>query len=382
LGSGKLCQNIGNAAAFFFWNNFFQPLWFARTPGMFNSGVFVFVVLLISVAVGFVKGNLKLRFNLFILFYLILLSWMVISTLSSPTPKFGWDGIAFHLTYHLPVLLIASVIHSKDDVQKIMTVIAISIGFYASKVGISCLKSGANQAVAFEGGQMSDNNYFMAAVVSMVPFFIYSIFHYDSYFPKIMRKVFIAISVLSVVAIVFSNSRGAAIGLAALILLYIVLVSKRKIRDVVIIGVLATITFFLLPKSFFERMSTIEVGVEQKEASASARMNLMQSAYKCALDHPVFGVGPECWIKGGHAWFYARDNHLPHCGYLKFAAELGFVGLFIYLIFVTYTILCLLFIRNRLEYDGDKKCAAFSNCISHVNYRVSFTERFSGWSFP
>jgi O-antigen ligase len=100
----------------------------------------------------------------------------------------------------------------------------------------------------------------------------------------------------------------------------------------------------------------------QTEASAMSRLHLMKSAFQCALDHPILGIGPNSWIYIAES--YAGDDTEPHSAYIKLAAESGFIGLSIYIFLISNTVSRLLNQRKAYLSIDNYQQAIFSTILA------------------
>jgi O-antigen ligase len=136
-------------------------------------------------------------------------------------------------------------------------------------------------------------------------------------------------------AIIFSKSRGGTVGLLAMML--VLLYQMRRLRPGVAVLVVAAslATLPLLPSSFTSRMSSIFNAEEDPTGSREARKQLLREGYQAFLDHPVFGLG------AGQFQNYQPENREEawretHNAVLQVAAELGIVGLIVFMLLVGY----------------------------------------------
>jgi putative inorganic carbon (hco3(-)) transporter len=148
----------------------------------------------------------------------------------------------------------------------------------------------------------------------------------------VFRIACAAAAVLAVVAIVFTHSRGGFGGLAAAMALWAVR-EKRRVQAIVLGAVFALGLVVFAPESFWKRNET--VATFHQDASAMGRVYAWQVASRISLDKPLLGVGA-----GGFrfAWpLYAPPEshraYVAHNLFLEVIGELGWVGLFLFLVF-------------------------------------------------
>jgi O-antigen ligase len=351
------------AASAFLWNNIFQPLSFARSPGAFPAAQAVLALLVGSYALHMVRGTLKPKGNFLIWYSPILLGWILITALISPIPH-AMEGFVEILKYLVPLFFISLGLRSVLDIKILSILLTLSVGVWSAQAGIHGMVKGVTRDMAIQGGQMTDNNDFMAATVSILPMLLFLTFSYKGKFKIGVKSGGFLIAILSIAAIIFSGSRGATLGLVASALLYVVLVSKKKMRDGVGLVVVAVAVLLVLPDAFWERMSTIRIGAEQTEGSAQERMHMMTAAFWAVVDKPLFGVGPDCWLAVSE--YYSGLRFDPHNIWLKLTAEIGIPGLILYLIALGGTIGQLFRARKLALRRRDSECANLATALIMV----------------
>jgi O-antigen ligase len=147
--------------------------------------------------------------------------------------------------------------------------------------------------------------------------------------PPLLRLL-AAVGIPSIAAaIIFTKSRGGTVGLVAMLL--VLLYQMRRVRPGVALLVIAAAaaTIPMLPESFTQRMSSIVNPEEDPLGSREARKRLLRESYEAFLEHPVTGLG------AGQFMNYRPDEREQpwretHNAVLQVAAELGVVGLVIF----------------------------------------------------
>jgi O-antigen ligase len=360
------------AACLFLWNDIFQPLAFARMPTAFQSAWYVLYVLIGSYVISVATGRIRPQLNFNLLYIPFYMAWIAITAAHS-TFLHARDGAIEIVKYIAPLMLISSGLNSIRQVKVVTLVLAASVGVWSMQAGVHGLVKGVTKDMGIPGGQMTDNNDFMAATVSILPVLIYLAFTYQGPYRLAAKWAGGLMAALSVSAIVFSNSRGAALGVAALILLYTAFVSRRKIRDGVAFLVIIGVTLLVLPQSFWDRMNTIELSAEQSEGSAAERLYMMKATFQAVLLNPVFGVGPGCWLEA--APLYTGKDLDPHNIWLKLSAEIGIPGLLLYLFIPGYTIYGLMGLRTKAirRREGDVAALCVTLVMAIVGYLLPST---------
>ncbi|HET9450897.1 MAG TPA: O-antigen ligase family protein [Aggregicoccus sp.] len=148
----------------------------------------------------------------------------------------------------------------------------------------------------------------------------------------VFRVACAAAAVLAVVAIVFTHSRGGFGGLAVAMGLWAVR-EKRRLQAIVVGAVFALGLVMFAPESFWKRNETVTEF--HQDASAMGRVYAWQVASRISLDKPLLGVGAGSFR---FAWpIYAPPEahraYVAHNLFLEVIGELGWVGLFLFLVF-------------------------------------------------
>jgi len=170
-------------------------------------------------------------------------------------------------------------------------------------------------------------------------------------FKKIMWAGGLAFMCLGVV---LTSSRS---GLLALIISIIICVweygIKEKRRQLVVATVLLTVLGLGIAASsshYRARLESIVLGnIEGSgdKGSREARVALFKKSVEVAVTHPIFGVGPGCFVMVDSGWV------LAHNAYTELAAETGFPGLFLFLVALAAAVKNIAVVRKSQQYRDD-----------------------------
>ena len=129
--------------------------------------------------------------------------------------------------------------------------------------------------------------------------------------------------VSSIMAILGSSSRGAVLGGAAALLVFL-RHSKHKVRTVVVLGVLAGTAWWSMPPQFSHRFDTAG-----EDHTSQERLERWTAGIDIMKHHPVLGIGYENWpiYYPAHYKPSAAAGSLCHNIFIQAGAELGFLGL-------------------------------------------------------
>lgn len=140
----------------------------------------------------------------------------------------------------------------------------------------------------------------------------------------------LASMILTAIAVLGTQSRGAFLGLAAM-LLFLAIRGRHKLMLGALAIVMIPIALLIMPPAWFERMESIRD--YRQDTSAMGRINSWSFAFNLASDRPLLGGGFDCFTP---RWFniYAPDPtdfHDAHSIYFEVLGEHGFIGLFVFL---------------------------------------------------
>jgi putative inorganic carbon (HCO3(-)) transporter len=219
-------------------------------------------------------------------------------------------------------------------------------------------------------GPLGDPNYYAQILLAMVPLALFRIWDERS---RVLRLAAMAAAGFAITGILLTYSRGAGLAFAVVFVL-MVLLRYVKARHVAFVAVGIAVALIAFP-DYTERLRTVgavsaatsEEGSGDESAAASSvrsRAGEMLTAWLVFVDHPVLGVGPgvfgEYYVEYSEriglevheeAKFGARAGEAPeresHNIFLSIAAELGAIGLFLFLGILFVTIRDLVKARRR-----------------------------------
>jgi putative inorganic carbon (hco3(-)) transporter len=159
--------------------------------------------------------------------------------------------------------------------------------------------------------------------------FVFFLRRYWNVWAKILMY-FVPLSAVS--CVIASSSRGAILGILG-ILVYFSFFSKRRVAAWVGTAIVVGLGYYLMPPQFLARFQSAG-----HDPTSMTRLEYWQLCRELMHSHPFLGIGYYNWIP------YYRDHFFDpnlywrveeaHNTYLQMGAELGYVGLAIFLIMV------------------------------------------------
>ncbi len=305
--------------------------------------------------------------------YLLLAMWGVflLSTLTAINPTEAWPQLDRVSKIFLMTLVSMKLLQEPRKVRALLWVMGLSIGFYGLKGGIWAVRTGGqNMVVGPEGSFIAGNTEIGLALNMAIPILI---FLRREETRRWVRHFLSATILFSVVAVLITYSRGAFLGLGA-VLVMLILKGRKKLLLLPSAALAVVLAATYLPAGWFERMETIQT--YERDSSAVSRLKTWKVGYWIALDRPLLGAGFRPFTRETFDRYmpnYPKD-HDAHNIFIQVLAEHGFTGLALYggLLVATGWNLRRLIRRAR----GDPSLRWVYNCchmleVSLVGYVVS-----------
>lgn len=293
-----------------------------------------------------------------------LILWMLVTTIFAFHQELAWAQMEKIAKIQLMIFLTLMLISTRERLQTLIWVIALSLAFYGVKGGIfTILNGGIYQVRGPLGTFIGGNNEIALALIMTIPLLRYLQLSTHS---KWIRLCLTAAMILSAIAVIGSQSRGAMLG-AAVMGVFLWLKSRNKFFTGLVIAVSAMMILAIMPEQWFERMSTIKT--YEEDDSAQGRINAWKMAFNLAMDRPIVGGGFETF-----QWdtfkIYAPDPenlHAAHSIYFQVLGEHGFVGLALFLALGIATWRAGAWVIKTAKRDEDKKWAADLAAMTQVS---------------
>ena len=285
---------------------------------------------------------------------------LVFVTLKNPfawNQDVAWDRWNQYFKVVVGALLVSTLIYSPRRVRWFLWVVMLSIGvFYGVKGGLFAIGTGGNFHVqgptpSFIGG----NTHLGVALLMVVPMFLAFMRDTNN---KWLRLGAVGSLWLTMLAVLFTYSRGAWLGLAVVGAL-LFLQSRRKALILAVIVPIAMVGGAMIPEKLFDRAETI---TEYKEdLSAMQRLQGWGVATNVALRHPL-GSGFILDATPVDLWMSYANFHHPafqranaaHSIYFQMLGDHGFGGLILFLLVVFATFVTLVRVRACVRGDPDR----------------------------
>ena len=290
------------------------------------------MIIAIATLVGLVfsRGRKTLPLTPISLLLLAFVAWMSITSLFAMQPAdvvyVSWSQV---IKTQFMLFVTMMLIRGRKQIDQLIWVIVISVGFYGVKGGIWTLTSGGQNLVwGPPGSFIEGNNELGLALAMLIPLMYYLAATTSKKWIKYGMWAAIGACVFSILG---SHSRGAflAIGAAAV---FLGIKSGRPIVTTAVLVLALAGAAAVMPENWTERMGTIET--YQSDASAISRLQTWETIWNMVKSRPIFGAGfdlanPQLYEM--YSPYPDMEVYGPHSIYFQVLGEHGFVGLALFL---------------------------------------------------
>jgi putative inorganic carbon (hco3(-)) transporter len=343
------------ALLMYLWFALFRPqdwIWIDITS-LRLSMVFGVVLLVPALASGlFPNASHPLSIGM-----ILFLCSSIVSQMGAVRPDIGWPWIDFLFRLFLACLLLVTLTSNAKRVIGVFAVIGGSLGFHAAKAGLAFVAGGGTRFADGLAGAFVDNNGYALGTVMIMPLLLATAQNFERLIPAEGvirtwgRRGFYMAVPLCMFAVIGTYSRGGFLSLSAALLVFMALQRRRFMAfaglAVVVAGV---VTVVPLPKSYTERLQTIQTYKEVGEDSALSRPHFWQVGINMGMSNP-FGVGLRQYEAAYDQYDFLHgrfgSKRAVHSAHVQVFAEQGFLGALLWAGLFAWASLACLRVRAR-----------------------------------
>lgn len=309
------------------------------------------------------KDRRPIPWNRELVLIALLLVYFTLTTFFSWVPSHAWPELEKVAKIIVMTFVATMFIYGRERIRALLLVIVLSIGFYGFKGGIFTILKGGAERVQGPPNSFIDGNTFLGLALNMVIPLLVALAKEES--RRGVRWLLYITAALCVMSSVFTYSRGAWLGLAAVLpltLLQLPRKAKLALFPFLIVG--AFFATALLPEKVFNRADTIST--YEEDGSANQRFMAWSVAWGVAKQHPLTGAGFEFeWANDGRWMGYGseeyrqamimanKDSAAAHSIYFQILGQHGFVVFAMYVTLLVSVHLTLLRIRTASRRSHD-----------------------------
>lgn len=275
----------------------------------------------------FSRDKLSMPSNPVVKLLIAFVIWMCVTTAFSFFPALSWDQLSKVLKIQLMTVVALIALKERKHIELFIWVNVLSIGFYGFKGGLFTIRTGGGGRVwGPPGGFIEGNNELAVALVMVIPLMNFLRLNSARLW---VRYGLLALMLLSAVAALGTQSRGALLAVSAMAVM-MWFRSARKAVAGVFVGGAAMAMLAFMPSSWETRMNTIETF--QNDNSAMGRIEAWKMTISLA-NRQFFGGGFEIYRPDIYALFAPDSPHQQgaHSIYFSVLGEHGYLGLMMFL---------------------------------------------------
>ena len=272
------------------------------------------------------KDRINPFFNGAVVMTAVLVAWMTVTLPFSFVPEYCYDP--WDRTFKITLMLIATIALTTDRKKLDVFIWAnvVAIGYYGVKGGVFTILTGGGGRVLGAGGFIAENNALALAEIVVVPLLRYLQLQVRN---KWLSAAMIAAMVLIVFSALGSQSRGALIGMVAMMSFFWVKSRNKFIWGIAIVFI-GVAVLVAMPDEYWQRMNTIKE--YDTDDSSQGRINSWWTAFHIANDR-ITGGGFRTNIQWVYDMYAPNPRFLlvEHSIYFQMLGEFGWIGLFLFL---------------------------------------------------
>jgi probable O-glycosylation ligase (exosortase A-associated) len=279
------------------------------------------------------------------------LVWVTITTFFAAYPDLAWAQLNKVAKIQFMIFVALILMNDRVRINALVWTIVLSLGFYGVKGGLfTALQGGAYRVHGPMQSFIGGNNEIGLALIMTIPLMRYCQLAATHW---VVRWGFTGAILLTVLAIVGSHSRGALVGLGAMVV-FLWLKSRKKFMTALMLGAAVVPVLFVMPEKWWERMYSI--ADYQEDQSARGRFAAWGMAFNLARDR-FFGGGFETFQRAMFERYIPEygGRHDAHSIYFEVLGEHGFVGLALFLALGLSTWLTASWIIRNARKDAETK---------------------------
>ncbi|MCB1663717.1 MAG: putative O-glycosylation ligase, exosortase A system-associated, partial [Pseudomonadales bacterium] len=262
--------------------------------------------------------------------WVVFLIWMLLTTAFAMFPELAWPQYERIIKIQLVTFLTMMVIRTHKEINILIWVIALSVGFFGIKGGLFTLQSlGGYRVWGPPGSFIEENNALAVALLMVLPLFYYLRLQSKR---LIVRQGLLTAMLLIVISVIGSQSRGALLAICATGF-FLWLKTPGKILSGLAMLLLAIGIYSFMPERWHDRMGTITN--YQEDSSAMGRITAWKLSINVANHRPL-GGGLELWQPTTYRIYSqnpedAERETAAHSIYFSVLGEHGWIGLIMFL---------------------------------------------------
>ncbi|MDO9182499.1 MAG: O-antigen ligase family protein [Bacteriovorax sp.] len=300
---------------------------------------FTKLILLLALGILFLRGKfspVKNTINSLLFLFLLVI---VFSSAFALSPNLAFSNVADFIAWLVIFFLIINIVNTENKFLVFMLAFLI----YSFKMSQHSFKGWALGGFSFSKdgsgggpGWFNNSGEFGIQMCVLLALSWYFFVALKENWSKWKKWVFFLFPFTALTGTISCSSRGALVGSCA-VLLTMLLKTKYKIKGVVVLTIVLTLIYLLVPDTQMNRFRS-----SGTDNTSKVRLEMWERGVDLANHFPVLGVGFKNWGIAQQRIYGLDSMLLPHNIFIECASELGYLGLFVFFLLILYT-----FINNH-----------------------------------
>ncbi len=295
------------------------------------SLLFALIAAVTDKEIKWVKSKVSI---LFVLFYL----FVILSSVFAFQPSLSWEKIDVVVNWVIVYFLFICVVNTEKRFF-IFFLGFLIINFKMSQHGFFTFASRGfsytNWGVIGAPGWFHDSGDFGISMLVFSAAAISFTLALRKYWGRYKKIFFYFMIMTGLVTIIATSSRGAQLGMVAMGI-WVLLKSRLGIKAVLGIVIISSLLYVLLPERMFDEYKSAG-----DDGTSQDRLAHWDFGIDVAIDNPLLGIGYENWLvycnfMNPSGLGYKDTCRLPHNTYVSAGAEIGLIGLLLYMLIIFF----------------------------------------------
>jgi putative inorganic carbon (hco3(-)) transporter len=311
----------------------------------------------------------------------LLAAYFGITTLFAWVPSVAAQQLDVVVRIYLMTFVMGMLIYGEQKIRLMLWTIMVGVGFFGIKGGLFSIRTGGQFHVVGPETTFLEANTSLGLAFNMVlPLLLLAA---QEQKVRWRQLAMYGAAALTLIGTIFTYSRGAWLGLAATLGVYL-LRAKRGVLVATLLAPIGLAGLTLIPDQVFDRAETI--GTYEQDGSAMTRIQAWSVAWNVAVRSPLLGGGfdfenyrdPARWLSYADRKYDVHGDtpRAAHSIYFQVLGQHGFIalGLFLTLLIMTmrsYTVIY----RQARDRPGLEWMAGYARALQTgmVGFLVSGT---------
>lgn len=245
--------------------------------------------------------------------------WLLVSASSAAFPEVAWPDVENKSKLLLPCVVAITLLDSVDRLKKFAWLIVVCQGYWALEFNRQYY-AGLIDTNGWNFASLDNNGLAIMMSTSLGLAFFLGL-HSSKWW---QRMLCFGLAFLMTHVVLFSMSRGGMLALAITGFVTFLIIPKRTGHYILFLIALLVV-LRLAGSNVVEEFNSIFASEEERDESASSRLDLAKAMMQVCMDKPVSGVGPQNWPLISDQYGF-KAGKAGHNTWAQAAAEMGVPG--------------------------------------------------------